>query len=532
MSRDPEKAHINHAHVNANKSMTSNDDVAMSGDHLDQPTLPTGEIIDGKNALQSFEAIAHTPIDSLAPPNPLERPSVPKMVAPPTIPTGAVIDGKNTLQSFEAIGHTPSVSPALPNVLEHLHVPPPITSPTIPTGEVIDGKNTLQSFHVIVPTPTNQLLPTDLSINLFAESETRTTESIEAIPNILDAELAPDLVPSLNVFAVEEDDFHVPLVPWYKQACIFSMLVVFAVCIAVGLGLYFGLRDGSSSANFPTPAPTFSPTLLYPNDTMNSDSAIKATVVAAYVNTITLSNQTISFNDTSPEGMALSWLISDDMNLNISSLASLEDLSSMAIGFSIRQRFPLLVMYFQQTETHKWDNTDGWLVDPNECNWYGITCQVMFDPGSQTYQNATTQIRLNGTSSYVGVIPFDIGLLSHLQHFEIKDTTDLIYVRKRRGMQVATPFDLKTSALVGPLPDSIGQWTALTYFDVSRNELTGALPDSISQWNDMIFLMLAIIDSTEHYLIPLAIGQCCPILTLILIVLVVLYLKPLVNGNH
>jgi hypothetical protein len=37
-----------------------------------------------------------------------------------------------------------------------------------------------------------------------------------------------------------------------------------------------------------------------------------------------------------------------------------------AIGFLIRQCYPLLVMWFQQNETIKWGSADKWLVDPND----------------------------------------------------------------------------------------------------------------------------------------------------------------------
>jgi hypothetical protein len=53
-------------------------------------------------------------------------------------------------------------------------------------------------------------------------------------------------------------------------------------------------------------------------------------------------------------------------------------------------------------------------------------------------------------SSYVGTIPFDIGLFSQLQHFEKRDTKDFGYTRRRY--------------LQGTSSDSIGLWTALKIF--------------------------------------------------------------------
>jgi hypothetical protein len=98
-----------------------------------QPTLPSGEVIDSKNTLQSFVTRASGDVVTSAP-GVIHRKNPP----PPTLPSGAVIDSKNTLQSFHNVPPNtipPSSSDATSN-----------TVPTLPSGEVIDSKNTLQSF--------------------------------------------------------------------------------------------------------------------------------------------------------------------------------------------------------------------------------------------------------------------------------------------------------------------------------------------------------------------------------------------------
>jgi hypothetical protein len=239
-------------------------------------------------------------------------------------------------------------------------------------------------------------------------------------------------------------------------------LAVLAVFAAFGLELYLGLR-GDPSTSVPT---------LKGSDSSRTNAPVtktEADILTSYINSITLSNQSISFNGTSPESMALTWMITNDTTLNVTAMTSL-DASTDAIGFSIRQRFPLLVMWFHQSDTDKWARTDKWLKDPNECNWYGISCKVIYDEDSRKNQTAVTQIKLNGTFGYVGTIPSDIGLLSYMQYFEISDTTYYYQSRQARS-------------LLGTLPDTIGLWTALTYFRVSGNfALTGTLPNSIGQW--------------------------------------------------
>jgi hypothetical protein len=94
--------------------------------------------------------------------------------------------------------------------------------------------------------------------------------------------------------------------------------------------------------------------------------------------------------------------------------------------------------------------------------------------------------------------PPDIGLLSNLEHLEIKSTRDYS-IDNGRYLQGSLPAsigqwtaltycDVSENGLTGTLPDSIGNWTALTYFDVSLNDgLNGTLPDSIDQWTALTY---------------------------------------------
>jgi Leucine-rich repeat (LRR) protein len=372
--------------------------------------------------------------------------------------------------------------------------------PTLPTGEVIDGKNTLRSFDTIEPTIqrlSTNVCPTETS----KETRSIVAEAIKEVPNIVYAELAPELEPSFNIAAIDNcNKNNVPPVSWYKNRFTYVMLVVFVTVVATGLGIYFGLRNDDSLESFPVNSPTSSATIVPVNAPNSSPAASPVNVasssptkspvnnpnsspvnapvdgaaaLAYFINSITLSNRTIAANGTSPESMALKWMITNDTTLDATTLTNLDSALPSRVGRSIRQRFALLVLWFQQRETDKWARTDGWLEDPNECNWYGISCDSMFFEGSGDNQTVVTQIALNGTGSYVGVIPSDVGLLSFLQHFEIRNTT----------------YDNDRSAnfLQGTLPDSIGRWTALTLFDVSGNALNGTLPDSISQWTALTY---------------------------------------------
>jgi Leucine-rich repeat (LRR) protein len=456
------------------------------------PTLPTGEVMDGKNTLQSFEAPS-TPATLQDPPEMVTTNGSVRF----TLPNGALITGKNTLQSFEAVGG-----------LNHQRTP---MDP--PDALAVDDVKPLSTD---APPP-----------NPAAAPPSTTVVAVAVETDLVYAELAPEPVSSY-VPVHPNGNPHGPVAPtttplYQSRSTVVWLTVTVLVLLAVVLGVSIGLsRNGSSSneasapiAVVPMDEPTMAPIAIDPNIT------IRAAVLTSYINNITRSKQTIATNGSSPESQALAWLIYNDTLLETVAVISAEDpISRNAIGFRIQQRYALLTMWFQQTDTAKWDNDAELLVNPNECYWFGISCKpsyVYYDDGfNGGSQNTVTQISFNLIGSYVGVIPSDIGLLTTLEHFEIQNTQDFNNANGRYlfgslpdsiGQWTAlTYFDISVNALTGTLPDSIGQWTFLTYFDVSGNSLTGTLPDSIGQWTALTYF-----DISYNYALtgtlPNSIGQ-------------------------
>jgi hypothetical protein len=430
--------------------------------------------------------------------------------APPSLPTGEVIDSKNTLQSFDA--HPSSVPPAIaPDVPMH---------PMLPGGAMITGKNTLQNFDSEglgnQPTPISPVIdlrddrkrsPDEPPISAITTTNSpQTAVAVAVDADIVYGEVATE--PVNQSVTVE------PTTPWYKRQSTFAFLTIISLLLAVVLGLSIGLSgNGSSGISTPMSAPistvtTSSPIFSVPTmaPTVDLSLPIRAAVLTSYINNITLSNQTITANGTTPESKALAWMIANDTALDTAAVISKDDpISKNAIGFRIRQRYALLVMWFQQNEFVNWDIVTGWLMNDAECTWYGITCGnrfviYYFDESNYAvhgYQNAVTQISFNLLGSYVGTIPDDIGLLTTLEHFEIANTVgDFENGKYLQGSlpdsvgqwSALTYFDVRNNGLTGSLPDFIGQWSALNYFAVSFNALTGILPDSLGQWTALTYM--------------------------------------------
>jgi hypothetical protein len=438
-----------------------------------------------------------------------------------------VIDSKNTLQSFDA--HPSSVPPAIaPDVPMH---------PMLPGGAMITGKNTLQNFDS--EGLGNQPTPISPAIDLQDDrkrspdeppiSAITTTDSLQtAVAVAVDADIVYGEVatePVNQTVTVE------PTTPWYKRQSTFAFLTIISLLLAVVLGFSIGLSGNGTPSIEPFKSgdslPTSAPSAVVPMNAtittepnmtpiaINPNITLRAAVLTSYINNITLLNQKITANGTTPESKALSWLIYNDSFLETAALISEDDpIRKNAIGFRIRQRYALLTMWFQQNATTKWENDAEWLVNPSECHWYGISCKPLYveysDHNDDDYffddsyggsyggsQNVVIRITFNLLGSYVGVIPYDIGLLTTLEHFEIQNTIDISNTDNERYLLSSLPdsigqwtaltyFDVSGNALTGTLPNSIGQWTSLTSFDVSYNfALRGTLPYSVGQWNDL-----------------------------------------------
>jgi hypothetical protein len=228
----------------------------------------------------------------------------------------------------------------------------------------------------------------------------------------------------------------------------------------------------------------------------NGSKEERANAIAAFINSVTLTNRTIAYSSTSRvetqnvgaaaiepqlvlpvEELALQWLIERDPIM--ATVVTTVPLSSEQ-EFRLRQRYALLTLWFQQdlqhleqqqqqqtrssqtffqsTQPKKWTNVAGWTY-LDECEWYGITCKPTTPKGETAASHmVVTSIHLN-FNNLRGSIPVDLGLLTSIESFRVN-----------------------TNYLTGSLPWSLGQWTQLVSFSIYKNALTGSIPESTSSW--------------------------------------------------
>jgi hypothetical protein len=223
----------------------------------------------------------------------------------------------------------------------------------------------------------------------------------------------------------------------------------------------------------------------------SNDKNDPATILTNYINQITLSDQTISMNGKNPEDQALKYLIETDQTFTAAEILTLKSKTSNVVQFRISQRYALLTLFFQQTLIQPWKSIVGWLVNANECTWFGISCASIDLGATVGTQNVVTKVDFLG-NNIKGTIPADLGLLTALRYFDVSKNALTGTLPASIGQWTTlTDFRVNDNALTGTLPASIGQWTAFKGFDVNGNTMTGTLPAYIGQWTALTFFRVS-----------------------------------------
>lgn len=121
--------------------------------------------------------------------------------------------------------------------------------------------------------------------------------------------------------------------------------------------------------------------------------------------------------------------------------------------------YDALVALYNSTDGDNWNFNTNWLVNPDVCTWYGITCDV---------SGNVAEISLD-FNNLVGTLPSEIGNFPHLE----------IIVLER-------------NELSGTIPVEIGLLSSLRKLDFNWNQLTGTIPAEIAQIQTLEELWLGI----------------------------------------
>jgi len=262
-----------------------------------------------------------------------------------------------------------------------------------------------------------------------------------------------------------------------QRLIVIVMLVVIASVVA---GVCSGGLCGGSSIAPEVSSPNGSPTTALPSDVPSSPPTLSpdSRELVEFINRISYSSP-ITYptllSDASPEQLAIQWLLEDDP-VNISANVDNERLT---------QRYALLTFWYS-TGGPSWERNDNWLIDEEECSWYGVTC-IGGAVSKLGGRNTLTSNNLSGS------FPPDIALLQSLTTLDFRNNAKLSgSIPPSLGNLVRMElFVAPSCGLTGHLPDSLGSWTELETFDASSNTLTSTLPSSFSSWSDIIIFHVA-----------------------------------------
>ena len=113
------------------------------------------------------------------------------------------------------------------------------------------------------------------------------------------------------------------------------------------------------------------------------------------------------------------------------------------------QKDAMIALYYA-TDGANWKHNDGWLTDPDMCNWYGVGSCWSIGNEQRIISLDLSDNNLRGT------LPTQLG-----------DLVDLEILWLGRNQ------------LSGPIPESIGNARKLEQLHLENNRLTGPLPASL-----------------------------------------------------
>jgi hypothetical protein len=246
------------------------------------------------------------------------------------------------------------------------------------------------------------------------------------------------------------------------RTCIIVLVCICVIVIpSVVLIVIFGSKDGQPPAQTvptaspflrspiaadvntsPSTAPTESPTKRISLAPTFSDGGI-ATLLQMSITPGKTDVFDVSPSDAAKK--ALTWVIQETKDVDV-----------LSDRTRLQQRFALVTVFFS-TSGEQWGNNSGWLSNDHECNWFFTNSNPCDESGALT----SLDLKFN---SLVGVLPPQIGLLTHLKQIELGGN----------GL-----------GLSGPIPSEIGALTKLQGLILTDNNFTGALPTELGLLTDL-----------------------------------------------
>jgi Leucine-rich repeat (LRR) protein len=260
-------------------------------------------------------------------------------------------------------------------------------------------------------------------------------------------------------------------------------LIILAIVLGAGFGTG-AFTSQESSAKEPDNGGNDEP----PDNGGGGDSSTRASDISVFLSSVSLAPDQLQQENTA-ESAAVSWLVADDP-LQLGAQSSADQ-------FRLIQRYALAAFWF--SSTNKWNEETGWLQEPDECTWFGVSCEQRIVNGESV--NVVTSLALpsNNINSYI--IP-DLALLESIATWDLSDnkvqgdltdfafdrmtnitsvifqannvTGDLSSFAKKLSPTIKV-LNLENNQVSGSIPDEFEDFTALTELNLASNALSGAI---------------------------------------------------------
>lgn len=170
----------------------------------------------------------------------------------------------------------------------------------------------------------------------------------------------------------------------------------------------------------------------------------------------------------------------------------------------LQQKYALAVLYYSTDGDH-WNNNNGWLTTPNECDWFVSTKNrvnrwVCDDLGNYI----DIDLRSNNLK---GSLPLELVLLSKtLRHIRVNGNELEGGVRPElHALTQLERLHVHWNSIQGTVPSELGKLTALRSLRMGRNSFKGTIPWQLSNITNLESLDLSKNDLTGG--IPFLIGD-------------------------
>jgi hypothetical protein len=240
-----------------------------------------------------------------------------------------------------------------------------------------------------------------------------------------------------------------------------------------------------SIAKAPTDGPTKAPTRR-PTRSPTAAPTPCVSDIVKYINSVTLSNQTLSVNGSTTLDQAVRQLLSSNTRQGVQlSTCNVTDRKRL------RQRYSYFALICSTGVVGSMDFNRN-----NECDWQGLACNA---------NGTVTELKFTG-QNLKGGIPVDVGLWNDLTTVALSRNELTGSLPTSIGLWTnVKSLDVSDNMLNGTIPSNVGSWTTLEELKIYTNRFSGKLPSSIEAWTNLQYLEMY--ENEVTGLLPTSIGR-------------------------